>query len=100
VEDRLAVLSQTRPWALSEDALLAGFDALHALVTEAQAALVRFVREIEVRKTAAAHSASSAAVWYRNRHRVAIRSTHRLSASPSGSPPPRRCWVRRWPVGR
>jgi hypothetical protein len=27
-EDRLAVLSQARPWALSDEALVAGFDAL------------------------------------------------------------------------
>jgi hypothetical protein len=51
-EDRLAVLSQARPWAMSDEALLAGLDALHALVVEAQAALVRFTVEIDTRKAA------------------------------------------------
>jgi hypothetical protein len=77
-EDRLAVLSRARPWALSDEALVAGFDALHALTVEAQAALVRFTVEIDARKAASKASASSTGVWYRNRHRVGIRSAHRL----------------------
>ena len=77
-EDRLAVLSAARPWALSDAELVAGVDAVQALVVEAQATLVRFVREIDVRRTAARHGASSAAVWLRNRHLVSIRSAHQL----------------------
>jgi hypothetical protein len=40
--------------------------------------LVRFVREIDVRRTASRFSASSASVWLRSRHRVSIRSAHKL----------------------
>jgi hypothetical protein len=74
----LAVLSAARPWALSDEALVAGVDALQDLVVEAQAALVGFVREVDARGTAAVFGASSAAVWLRNRHRISIRSAHRL----------------------
>jgi hypothetical protein len=77
-EDRLAELSVARPWALSDAELVAGVDAVQALVMEAQATLVRFVREVDVRRTAAKHSATSAAAWLRSRHLVSIRSTHRL----------------------
>jgi hypothetical protein len=77
-EDRLGVLSAARPWLLSDEALVAGFDALHALTVEAQAALVRFTVEIDARKAASRVGASSTSVWWRNRHRVGIRSAHRL----------------------
>jgi hypothetical protein len=77
-EDRLAVLSSARPWALSDDELVAGFDALHALAVEVQAALVRFMREIDARRSASRFGASSTAVWYRNRHLVSIHGAHKL----------------------
>jgi hypothetical protein len=77
-EDRLAVLSAARPWVLSDEVLLAGFDALHALTVQAQAALVRFTVEIDARKAASKASASSTSVWFRDRHRVGIRSAYRL----------------------
>jgi hypothetical protein len=63
---------------LPDDALVAGLDQLQALMVEAQAAMLRFLREIDARKAASAVAASSTAVWYRNRHRVGIRSAHRL----------------------
>jgi hypothetical protein len=77
-EDRLAVLSAARPWALSDEALVAGVDALHALAVEVDAALVRFVRELDARRAASRYGASSVAVWLRNRHLVSIRSAHKL----------------------
>jgi hypothetical protein len=42
------------------------------------AGLLRLVRQVDVQKRASAVSASSAAVWYRNRHRVGIGGAHRL----------------------
>jgi hypothetical protein len=48
------------------------------LTVEAQVALVRFTLEIDARKAASNTSASPTGVWYRNRHRVGIRSAHRL----------------------
>jgi hypothetical protein len=77
-EDRLATLAAVRPWALSDAELVAGVDVVQTLAVEVQATLVRFVREIDVRRTAAEHSATSAAVWLRNRHLVSIRSAHKL----------------------
>jgi hypothetical protein len=76
--DRLATLLQCRPWALSDTELVAALDLAHALRVEAEAVSGRLLREIDVRKTASAVGASSAAVWYRNRHLVSIRSAHRL----------------------
>jgi hypothetical protein len=55
-----------------------GVDAVQALAVEAQATLVRFVREIDARRMAVKHSAASAAVWLRNRYLVSIRSAHQL----------------------
>jgi hypothetical protein len=77
-EDRLAALSAVRPWALSDAELVAGVDAVQAMAVEVQATLVRFVREIDVRRMAAGHSATSASAWLRNRHLVSIRSAHKL----------------------
>ena len=77
-EDRLAVLSAARPWALSDEALVAGIDALQALRVEVDAALVRFVREFDARRTALSLGASSAAVWLRNRYLVSVYGATRL----------------------
>jgi hypothetical protein len=44
-EDRLAVLSAMRPWALSDAELVAGVDAVQALAVEVQATLVRPIRK-------------------------------------------------------
>jgi hypothetical protein len=61
---------------MSGDELVAALDEAHALRLEVEAVALRLIRQIEKEKTAAA-SASSAAVWYRNRHRISIRSAHR-----------------------
>src|SRR5262245_27553847 len=76
-EDRLLALAQRRPWAMSGGELVAAFDAAHALKVEAEAIMLRLVRQIDRERTASAVAAPSAAVWYRNRHRPAIRTTHR-----------------------
>jgi hypothetical protein len=67
VEDRLAVLSKARPWAMSSPELLTAFDAVQALLVEANAALLGLVREIDARGIAKNEGASSTAVWIRNR---------------------------------
>jgi hypothetical protein len=77
-EDRLSALAGCRPWAMSDDELVAAFDAAHGLRVEAEAVSLRLLREIDVRKTASNFSASSASVWYRNRHLVSIRTAHKL----------------------
>ena len=74
----MLALAGCRPWAMSDSELVTAVDRAHALVVEAQAVLLRLLQQVDVRKTASAVSASSAGVWYRNRHRVAIRSAHRL----------------------
>jgi hypothetical protein len=76
-EDRLLALAGCRPWAMSAEELVAALDLVHAVRVEAEALTLRLLRQLDLRKAASAVSASSAAVWYRNRHRVAIRSTHR-----------------------
>src|SRR5918997_666066 len=63
---------------MSADELVAGFDAVQALAVELDAVLLRFAREVDARGIAKDEGASSTAVWIRNRHRVAIRSAHRL----------------------
>jgi Domain of unknown function (DUF222) len=78
VEDRLAVLSQARPWLLSTDELVTAFDQVQALVVEANAVLVRLVREIDARAVANRAGAANTAVWIRDRHRVSVRAAHRL----------------------
>jgi hypothetical protein len=77
-EDRLQALAERRPWAMSGPELVVAVDQANALVVEAQALLLRLLRQVDVEKTASAVSASSAAVWYRNRHRVAIGGAYRL----------------------
>jgi hypothetical protein len=77
-EDRLQALAERRPWAMSDTELVAALDLAHELRLEVEAVTLRLLREIDLRKTASVVSASSAAVWYRDRHRVAIRSAHRL----------------------
>jgi hypothetical protein len=77
-EDRLLALAARRPWAMSGPELVAAFDEAHALRVEIDALILRLLRQIDVEKTASAVSASSAAVWYRNRHRVGIGGAHRL----------------------
>jgi hypothetical protein len=74
----LLALAERRPWAMSGPDLVAAVDEAHGLVVEAQALLLRLLRQVDVEKTASAVSASSAGVWYRNRHRVAIGSAHRF----------------------
>ena len=78
VEDRLAVLSGARPWAMSSDAVVAAFDQAQALAVEVDAVLLGLVREIEARGIPAGEGASSMAAWIRDRHRVAVRAAHRL----------------------
>jgi hypothetical protein len=77
-EDRLAALAECRPWAMSDDELVAAFDLAHTVRVEAGAVSVRLLREIDARKTGSRYSASSAAAWYRNRHRISIRNAHGL----------------------
>jgi hypothetical protein len=77
-EDRLLALAGRRPWAMSGPELVAAVDEAHGLVVEAQALLLRLLRQVDVEKTASAVSASAAAVWYRNRHRVGIGGAHRI----------------------
>ena len=77
VEDRLLALAERRPWAMSGDELVAAFDQAHLLRCEADAILLRMVRQIDREKAADAVAATSTAVWYRNRHRVSIRTAHR-----------------------
>jgi len=76
-EDRLLALAERRPWAMSGDELMAALDEAHALRLEVEAVTLRLIRQIEKVKSASALAASSAAVWYRNRHRISIRSAHR-----------------------
>jgi hypothetical protein len=78
VEDRLTVLAEARLGAMSPDEVVAGFDAAHALLVEAQAVVLRYARQLDLVRAARMLGASSTAVWYRNRHRVAVRSAHRL----------------------
>jgi hypothetical protein len=90
VEDRLAVLSEARPYAMSSVELVAAFDAAQALAVELDAVRLGLIREIDVRGVAKGEGASSTAVWIRNRHRVGIRSAHRLvtlAAELDGAPP-------------
>jgi hypothetical protein len=77
-EDRLLALAARRPWAMSGPELVTAVDQAHGLVVEAQSLLLRLLRQVDVQKRASAASASSAAVWYRNRHRVGIGGAHRL----------------------
>ena len=58
--------------------VVAGFDVAHGLLVEAQAVLLRYARQVDVLRAASKDSACSAAVWYRGRHRIGIRSAHRL----------------------
>jgi len=76
--DRLLALAESRPWAMSLPEVVAGFDAAHGLLVEAQAVVLRYARQVDLLRAASRQSASSTAVWYRNRHRVAIRSAHQL----------------------
>jgi len=76
-EDRLLALAERRPWAMSGDELVAALDEAHALRLEVEAVTLRLIRQVEKVKSASALAASSAAVWYRNRHRISIRSAHR-----------------------
>ena len=73
----MLALAERRPWAMSGAELVAAFDEAHALKREAEAIVLRLVRQIDHERTASTVAASSAAVWYRNRHRPAIRTTHR-----------------------
>jgi len=52
--------------------------AAEVLLVEANAVLLRFAREVDARGIAKGEGASSTAVWLRNRHRMSIRSAHRL----------------------
>ena len=71
-------LSQARLGAMSLPEVVAGFDVAHGLLVEAQAVLLRYARQVDVLRAASKDSACSAAVWYRGRHRIGIRSAHRL----------------------
>jgi hypothetical protein len=77
-EDRLSALAACRPWAMSADELVAALDQAQALRVEVEAVTLRLLRQIEKDKVASSVSASSTAVWYRNRHLVSIRSAHRF----------------------
>jgi len=79
VEDRLLALAEARIGAMSLAEAVAGFDAAHGLLVEAQAVVLRYARQVEMLRAASKDSASSVAVWYRDRHRVGIRSAHRLA---------------------
>jgi hypothetical protein len=63
VEDRLAVLARIRPWAMSSADLVAAVDRARALVVEADAVLLRLVREVDARGIAKGEGSSSTAVW-------------------------------------
>ena len=79
VEDRLAVLSQARPWAMSTAELVAAVDLARALVVEADAVVQRLVREVDARGVAKVEGASSTAVWLRNRYRMSIQAARRIT---------------------
>ena len=78
VGDRLAALGRARPWAMPAPELIDAVDLAQALVVEANAVLLGLVREVDARGIAKEQGASSTAVWLRDRHRVSVRSAHRM----------------------
>jgi hypothetical protein len=57
---------------------VAGLDEAHAVLVQAQAVFLRYLRQADLLRCASKESASSTAVWLRNRHRGSVRSAHRL----------------------
>jgi hypothetical protein len=77
VEDRLERLSEASLWVMSPEQVVAGLDEAHAVLMEAQAVFLRYARQVDLLRCASKASASSTAVWMRDRHRVSIGSAHR-----------------------
>jgi hypothetical protein len=89
MEDRLEPLLAARPWAQSPDELVAGLDALVPWLVRVEAALLAWVREVDVQRIARRDGATSAAVWLRNRYRMSISTAHRyvkLAAAVDAAP--------------
>ena len=77
MEDRLERLSEARLWAMSPEQVVAGLDEAHAVLVQAQAVFLRYVRQVDLHRAASKASASSTAVWLRDRHLVSIGSAHK-----------------------
>jgi hypothetical protein len=78
MEDRLKRLSEAHLWAMSPEQVVAGLDEAHGLLVRAQAVYLRYLRQVDLLRCASKASASSSAVWLRDRHRGSVRSVHRL----------------------
>src|SRR5687768_5986182 len=78
MEDRLALLSAARPWAMSADEVVAGLDQLQAMAAELEATRLRFVRRAEALAVPRRDGATSMTVWLRNRYRIAIQTARRI----------------------
>ncbi|GAA0910701.1 HNH endonuclease signature motif containing protein [Virgisporangium aurantiacum] len=72
MEDRLEPLLTAHPWALSPDDVVADLDLLVPWLVQAEAALLARVRELVGQGIARRDGATSAAVWLRNRYRMAL----------------------------
>jgi hypothetical protein len=65
-------------WALPEGELVAALDAVHGVEQRLAALRLVLVREVDGRGVAAAHGASSTAVWLRERLRISGRASRRM----------------------
>ncbi|MFF5199365.1 DUF222 domain-containing protein [Micromonospora parva] len=65
-------------WALSEQDLIAALDAAHRIEQRLAAVKLTLIRELDGRRTAAAHGASSTTVWLRERLHLTITAARRL----------------------
>ena len=91
MEDRLEPLLAAHPWALSPDDVVADLDLLVPWLVQAEAALLARVRELDGQGIARRDGATSAAVWLRNRYRMALPRAHRyvrLAAAIDTAPTP------------
>ncbi|HEV7963613.1 MAG TPA: DUF222 domain-containing protein [Actinoplanes sp.] len=77
MDERLAVLARALMecrsvpvWALPDSALVDGVDLLQAVVQQATALQLEFIREIDGRGIAVGQGATSTAAWLRERHRI------------------------------
>jgi hypothetical protein len=68
MEDRLERLSEARLWAMSPEQVVAGLDEAHAVLVQAQAVFLRYVRQVDPQRAASKESTSSTAVWMRGHH--------------------------------
>jgi hypothetical protein len=68
----------TPVWSLSDADLVAGLDAVHRAEQALAAVKLHLIREAQGRDLPAAHGASGAAVWLRQRLRISIHTAKRL----------------------